>query len=205
MTDLPWGQRKTKMEVYYKATLKDGFAKEALAYTQKPYQYHIGLNVLPDWKWKSTEPCGHGLHLGKFLKDWYGEEPPPSSHSQYYLTEFYIARPGVILGEDSVKVRCGYVFLDRRLTREECRGIVKREQEDIALERGMDNFMRSLPTSRFVDDDWIKHSRRTFTQADYEAQGMTVITPTRTMTLKTTHKKGEIRTALKYAINKRKE
>jgi len=192
-------------QVYYKATLKDGFAKEAHVYCKEPFQYHIGLNVLPDWNWKDTNACGHGLHLGKFLKDWYGEEPPFPSQSQYCLTEFYIARPGVILGEDHVKVRCGYVFLDRRLTREECREIVKREKEAIEIERDMFKFMASLPTSRFVDDDWIKHSHRTFTQADYEAQGMTVITPTRTMTMNPTIKKGDIRTALKYAINKKKE
>jgi hypothetical protein len=86
-----------------KATMKDG-----RSYNTPTITYKIGIVSHPNPDRKSADSCGVGIHLAKTLRS--------AKHFVPKAEEFYFAEPGVILGEDSEKVRCASCRIVRRLT-----------------------------------------------------------------------------------------
>jgi len=103
-----------KPQIYIKATLKNG-----TSYNTPTITYEPGIIVHPNPDRKSKNSCGVGIHLAKSLRS--------SKHFVPKAEEFYFAEPGVILGEDSEKVRCASCRIVRRLTPADIKRLEKRE------------------------------------------------------------------------------
>ncbi len=161
--------------IYYKGTLARSVAK----YDGK-FVYNLGMNTHPNPDKKSTAACGAGLHLWKTLEKAIYEGYP----------EIYEAKAGVILGEDTEKVRCANVFLVRRLTDDEIAAINRAAEnkriEAQKLKDAESSYSKlGLPYNCFVDSEWIKKSLATFSQSDYEKLGIEITTPKRKVTITT--------------------
>jgi len=124
---------------------------------------------------KSTDPCAAGIHLARTLEFLF---------KQKLVVEFYEAYPGVILGEDSEKVRCASCYIIRRIPDAEIadykvRQMAARDREALLKKLNMqgNNFL--------VDQDWIIKSATTFTEADFNKLSIEVKGPHRTITMTT--------------------
>jgi hypothetical protein len=160
------------MDVYYKATKDNGVSSNTDLKTKQPLVYKLGTNIHPNPNRKSNDACGSGIHLSKtltkcfsFVKD---------------ATEFYLAYSGVILGEDSEKVRCASCFIVKKLTPDEIKDIQTNELTEREREKRWVDIKTGLPPNRFVPDDWILKSALHFTQDDFNKQSIEIKTPNRT-------------------------
>lgn len=96
------------IQQFIKATLDNGVSGYDHSFT-----YKLGKNDHPAPDRESKSSCGVGIHLAKTIK----------VAKQYVTraTEFYLATPIEILGEDRDKVRCAGCELVRKLSKEEVR------------------------------------------------------------------------------------
>lgn len=184
---------------YYKCTGKGGR-------TQNNFVYHIGYNEEPKANVKTKDSCGIGLHLAKTLT--FAERFISEDEKEYYT-----ARPGVILGEDINKVRCKGVWIDKKLTpkhvekikqaelrivekikqaesriKEKQRLKAEKERLRIALDKQLDDIIRSVNNNPLCGVDWLKKHALAYTQADIDALSISVSSNGHTVTLKNNHK-----------------
>jgi len=167
----------TEQVYYYKATDKGGVSH--YPYGAK-YTYHIGLNVHPKPDKKSKSSCGEGIHLAKTVKG-----------ALTYVKdagEIYLARAGVILGEDATKVRCTHCWIDRQLSREEIDRV--KENDKIMADLSLKTVE---PLCGF---NWLKDHAGDVTQEMIDACTLEVSSGTRTLTLKNKLKKKDLRAIL---------
>lgn len=127
---------------YYKATLDNGVSR-----SDSTFIYKLGLNTHPKPDKLSKESCGVGIHLAKTI-----------SIAKRYVpeaTEFYLAKAGVILGEDENKIRCSSCILVRKLSQK----AVNRALDIEALQDEQKKKLGSLlNTGGLCGKDWLlKH------------------------------------------------
>jgi len=170
---------------YYKLTKEGG-----VSYYDNGFVYNLGLNVHPCPNKLSQSSCGEGLHLAKTIGE--GRKNVP-----YADAEVYMARPGVILGEDSTKVRCAYIWLDRLLTLDEIKEVEKSEMTTKEAKKQLEKMLRGLPPAPLCGQDWIKEHGLDFTDEDFRKLTLTVaVDGKQTMTIRPNLKKKEMRTVL---------
>ena len=162
-------------EIYYKATRKDG-----TSYRDPSFSYHLGLNIHPNPDRKSESACGEGLHLGKTIVDalTYTEDD----------AEIYLARAGVILGEDSTKIRCSYCWLDRKLSVEETTEVKKEHKHRQEMAAGK--------IDPLFGNDWLQKHGLDYTQADIDNLTLTVTSGKREVTVKNKLKRKDLKVVL---------
>lgn len=135
---------------YYKGTKKGG-----VSFHDSAFVYHLGLNEQPNPD-KTSKICSQGIHLAKDMQSLRRLCPDAE--------EIYECRTGVILAEDTEKVRVTYCFLDKQIT------------------KPLD-FLGSAPIP-ICGFDWLNKHGKDFKQEDYEALSMTVKTEKHTLTIK---------------------
>ncbi len=174
---------------YYKATKAGG-----VSCYDATFVYHEGLNVHPNPDKRServcpTEGSGAGICLAKSLRAAKSYGPK--------ATEFYYAEPGVILGEDSYKVRVAYFFLGKRLSEDDLREITMQENQAAELE----DLLKNIHPPPICGENWLLHHGRDITWEDYNKMTMEVSTDHHRMTLGTRLKPKELRTALAACLS----
>jgi hypothetical protein len=154
------------MEPYYiKATLEKG--KSATEGRGMPsIKYKLGIVIHPDPDKVTSSSCGSGIHLAKSLK-----------MAKYYCPnakEFYLAHPGVILGEDSNKVRCASCEILKRLSETEIREYEKLEesqQEKMKREERLRQRLGSVyENGGLPGKDWLAQHGNDISQEDIDNQ-----------------------------------
>lgn len=88
-------------QFYYKGTRKG-----MVSCADSTFIYTMGLNTHPNPD-KSTTVCSQGIHLAKDI--------PTLKKLCKNAEEYYLAKAGVIYGEDDEKVRVGYCWIISRL------------------------------------------------------------------------------------------
>lgn len=163
------------MTVYYKATGKDG-----RSYHDHNYIYHIGLNELPVYlrhqAKASTAICYTGLHLAK-------DEEGLSKLRLDDFDELYEALPGVILSEDSNKVRCLYVWLTRKLTDAEI-SVIKYKIKRIDKIQDICRVYSKKNLEPLCGWDWLINNGTAISQADINNQSIVISSGNRTIKMK---------------------
>ena len=151
----------TTQKYYFKATRANGVS----GYDDQ-FHYKLGLNVHPAPDKSNDASCGIGIHLAKTL-----------TAAQHYVpraTEYYLAKAGVILGEDTKKIRCDSCFLIRQISQVAVTRLLaheaKVEQERIRVEREKEKErkriqreraererrIREILNTQLVDKEWLK-------------------------------------------------
>jgi len=159
-------------EIYYKGTMKDGVSCSSLA---PKIVYKLGTIVHPNPDRKSSKVCGAGIHLAKSFK--------AMRDNTQYAVEVYEARPGVILAEDDEKVRCASCFIVRKLSDEEIHKLTLQNFPQKEIDRVL--ALMELPVNCFVSDLWIYESYIKHPPEEFAKLSMTVIAPSRTVTMTT--------------------
>jgi hypothetical protein len=165
-------------EYYYKATRSDGSSY----YGGEPVIiYKEGMIIHPAPDRKSDASCGAGIHLAKTL----------GFAKRYCITggRIFLAKAGVILGEDSEKVRCASCFVVRELSADD----IKRAENEAELQKKLGAVWA---TGGLCGKDWLIQHLNDVTQEDIDNQGLELITNNHKVVLKAGMKKGNIKTAL---------
>jgi hypothetical protein len=152
--------------IYYKGTRKGG------ASLRDPrFVYHMGLNVHPHPD-LSSQLCSEGIHLARDMVSLRRLAPG--------YEEVYECRAGVILAEDSEKIRVSYCFVDKKL--------------EIPLD--WSKICPGIPLNPICGMDWIKEHYNKFTQDDYDKLGITIKTDRSEVTLTAKNKVKDMRTVM---------
>lgn len=167
------------MTYYIKATLDNGWSESG----NPKIQYKIGLNVCSDADKDNTSACGKGIHLAKSLE--------AARSYVHQATEFYLAKSGIILGEDDSKVRCTHRFIIKKLTAQHIKLLTKyedvvnanlqREKEKERERQEHDNKLSAFigglsPNNLLVSKEWLEQHALDVTQAMIDAQGLELFT-----------------------------
>jgi hypothetical protein len=144
-----------------------GTRKGGVSFHDSAFVYHLGLNEQLNPD-KSSAICSQGIHLAKDMQSLKRLCPDAE--------EIYEARAGVILSEDEEKIRVAYCFLIKQIDKPP-------------------DFLGSGPIP-ICGFDWLNKHEKEFTQADYEALGMTVKTDNHTLTIKAGINPRNLKTAL---------
>ena len=178
-------------DIYFKATRKGG-----VSFHDRAFVYHLGQNVHPKPDREDDGACGRGIHLAKTLND-----ARAFAANEGGNVEYYTAEAGVILGEDSYKVRCASCVILKQLTpadlqtedkkqkerlqREEAER--KRLQEERAKEEKEREWLRlfGLTYEPLCGREWLTQHARDVTPAIFAAQGIELyVDDTRRLELK---------------------
>jgi len=158
----------SSQEIYYKATK----AKGVSGYDPN-FIYHLGINAHPNPDRKSNDACGEGIHLAKSI------EIAKSLCSDW--KEIYEAKAGVILGEDSKKIRVASCVLVRRI-----------EHSDF-----------KMPNCPSLNDEWLDKHLYDITPDDIANQTLEIIEDDKVkICLKASMRKKDARDALKLVVGK---
>jgi hypothetical protein len=181
---------------YYKATLENGVSQNTPTIT-----YKVGKVVHPNPDRESKESCGRGIHLAKFIRA--AREFVPKAR------EFYIAKPGAILGEDDKKVRCDSCRIIRRLSDDEVKYLSEQElttEEKHRKELEVEAEMRKLygtvyNTGGLPGKNWFQKHCTDITMEDINNQTLEIHRDgKKVMALKPTMKRADVRFAIKTAL-----
>lgn len=137
-------------QYYIKATLDGGVSGH-----DSNFIYRLGHNTHPNPDRKSKEACGEGIHLAKTI----------NAAKRYVpkATEFYVTKPGEILGEDRDKIRVADCDLLFQVPKSQLKGI---------------NYLLGgnapQTTNPLCGCDWLASNMFKLTWADFYAQRMVV-------------------------------
>ena len=146
---------------YYKGT-RAGM----VSYYDSSFVYKYGLNIHPDPD-KSSQVCSKGIHLAKSLK----------SKVIKNAQEVYLARPGVIYGEDDEKIRTGHCWLIAKI----------------------DPVTYTPPKNLLCEQEWLEEHLCDHTQEEIENLEMEIAAGEEHFRFNAKTKAKELRTALKTA------
>lgn len=154
-------------DLYFKTTRRGGKSE-----TAPHIIYRVGMVVHPDPDRESKSACGKGIHLWKTLKE----------AERFFVSgaekEIYLASPGVILGEDSTKIRCASCDIIKKLRKSDKKQYMSEEEkaEEIAFresakQQKLLEFRRSLGING-VDPlcgvKWVERNIGVVTQEDID-------------------------------------
>lgn len=142
--------RLTRMtqEYYFKATRNNGESGY-----DSGFRYKLGMNIHPKPDKKSRAACGIGIHLAKTIE--------VALRFVSRASEIYLAKPGVILGEDDEKLRCGSCFLIKKLDKEEVEHYEKQSE-------------LRLPTNPICGQDWLNQHQFDISWQDFYNQTIVI-------------------------------
>lgn len=187
-----------------KATMKDG-----RSYNTPTITYKKGIVAHPNPDRKSKDSCGVGIHLAKTLR--------VANLFVPRAEEFYFAEPGVILGEDSEKVRCASCRIIRRLTPSDIKRLERKErtrEELLRLEEQArkDKLQKEAETRRQLGNlvfdtgglpgkDWLINHSGNITLQDINEQTLEIYRDDKkVMGIKPTMKRKDAKYAIKTAL-----
>jgi len=151
---------------YIKATMENGES----ANSGPTIHYKHGIVVHPNPDRTTNDSCGVGIHLAKSLRN--ARRYVPDAR------EFYLAHPGVILGEDETKVRCASCEIIKLLSPTEIAEIERQEEtEQERMKR--EQKMRSCLGQIYVNGglpgkEWLSQHGNDITQEDIDNQTLEI-------------------------------
>ncbi len=178
---------------YYKATLKNGIAK-----WNNSFKYKLGLNIDPNAD-KRDGVCVAGIHLSKRVT--VAREYLGSSEG-----DIYEAESGVILGEDSEKIRVAYCWLTRLLSKDEWLTAEERKAKELAkaeAERLAFKTLWGVNPPSLPGIQWLNEHGKDISWEDWNKQTLEVSSDRDKITVYAKIKPKDIKTALAVVRERR--